>query len=89
MVRHYAPLTRESFDGRFAQPAPIPGPLPGPVGLTAVHHAKIALSANTYRIQHMDAADYPILSGLPRGSYICTVNIIWANAAQSVTLFKP
>jgi hypothetical protein len=88
IVYHYAPLTRESFGGPFALP-PIPGPLEGPVENIFVHHAKIALSAIHYRIQHMNQADYPIISGLPRGSYICAVNISWMNAIQAVTLFKP
>lgn len=97
VVHHCAAptLPRESLAGAGAGPLSqlppmIPGPLEGPVGNIVVRRANIALRAIQDRIRHMDQADdYPTLSGLPRGSYICTVHISWRNAAQAITLFKP
>jgi hypothetical protein len=93
VVYHHCsvPVPRASLGGGpLAQPLPIPGPLEGPVGNIFVPHANVALGAIQDRIQHLNQADdYPILSGLPRGSYICTLNISWMNAVQAVTLFKP
>jgi hypothetical protein len=85
---HYAPLTRESFEGGMNVEPPIPAPLAVMPMLVNVHHAKIALNALLHRIQSLNDPNYPTISNLASGSYICNMVISWANAGQSVSLFK-
>ena len=87
IVNHYAPFTAANFNG-IPSPA-IPGPIPAPQMPTNVLHAKIALHALHQRIQNPQDPNYPALSALPSGSYICNVLIQWANVAQTTALFKP
>ena len=84
IINHYAPLLEADF------PNPnIPGPLVAPIMPINVHHAKIALNGIFERIQSIQDANYPVLSNLPSGSYICNVLIQWANVAHTTALFKP
>jgi hypothetical protein len=87
VVFHYAPLRRANFNG--GQFPAIPGPLPGPLVNIQVHHAAIALNALLSRIQNLSDPNYPVISNLPSGSYICTVLINWSNVGQSTAVFKP
>ena len=51
--------------------------------------AKVALPALLHRIQSLnDRHNYPTISRLPRGSYICDIAISWSNAGHSIALFK-
>ena len=50
---------------------------------------KLALSNMFKRIQVPDHPDYPVLTSLPSGSYICSVLHIWKNAAILIPVFKP
>jgi hypothetical protein len=87
VVFHYAPLRRASLNG--GQFPAIPGPLPGPLANIRIHHATIALDALLSRIQHLNDPNYPVISNLPVGSYICTASIQWGNVGQSTAVFKP
>jgi hypothetical protein len=87
VVFHYAPLHREDFNG--GQFPAIPGPFQVPLGATQIHQATIALHALFCRIQNLNDPNYPFISNLPSGSYICTVFIQWSNVGQSTAVFKP
>eukprot|EP00977_Amphora_coffeiformis_P011801 scaffold2897_cov178-Amphora_coffeaeformis.AAC.6 len=65
------------------------GPIVAPVMPINVHHAKIALNGIFERIERINDPNYPRLSNLTSGSYICNVLIQWANVAHTTTLFKP
>jgi hypothetical protein len=81
---HYAPLTANDF-----REAPvIAGPLAMPVGYLYVRRAQIALHALHGRIQNPEDPKYPVISGLPTGTYICTVTTTWANVIYAVAIFK-
>lgn len=87
IINHYAPFNTADFHGG---PNPvIPGPIGAPVMPINVQHAKIVLHAVHQRIQTMNDANYPVLSNLSSGSYICNVLIQWANVAQTTALFRP
>lgn len=82
---HYAPLVANDF---ALQHPVIPGPFAGPVGNILVHHAQIALHALHARIQNANDPNYPVISSLPSGSYICNVTTHWANVGYSVAIYK-
>jgi hypothetical protein len=88
IISHYAALRRNDFAGVNA-PA-IPGPIAGFLGIppTLVHHAAISLTMIHRAIQHPPAS-YPALNSLGAGSYICTLSVVWSNAATFIELFKP
>lgn len=50
---------------------------------------KLALSNMFKRIQVPDHPDYPVLTSLPSGSYICSILHIWKNAVILISVFKP
>lgn len=84
IINHYAPLTQANFPNPI-----IPGPIVAPVMPINIHHAKIALNGIFERIQTINDPNYPNLSNLASGSYICNVLIQWANVCHTTTLFKP
>jgi hypothetical protein len=87
IAHHYAPFTELNFAQNFPAIA-IPVPLPAPVMNVDIHHAKIALHALHARIQNPTDPNYPVISGLHVGSYVCTVLTSWANLAFSVAIYK-
>lgn len=87
IINHYAPFTAQNFNGN-PNPA-IAGPIGAPIMPINIHHAKIALHAIHQRIQQPNDPNYPVLSALPSGSYICNVLVQWANVAQTTALYKP
>jgi hypothetical protein len=83
---HYAPFRRANFNGG---PFPaIPGPLQFPLGAIQILYPTIALHAFLSRIHNLNDPNYPVISNLRSGSYICTVFIQWSNVGQSTALFK-
>lgn len=87
IVHHYAAMPIEDIMG-MTHPS-IPGPFKNPSTPIPVLHAEVALHALLGRIRTMNEPEYPTLSSLRSGSYICTVWISWAGAAQEVVMFKP
>ena len=83
IINHYAPLVEANFPNPV-----IPAPISAPVMPINVRHAKFALNGMFERIQSINDPNYPTLSNLPSGSYICNVLIQWANVAHTTTLFK-
>jgi hypothetical protein len=83
---HYAKLNVTAFAGGVV-PA-IPKPAWGPV-LQVFNTTKVALSKLIERIQNPNHQEYPVLTALPPGSYICHVIYHWTNAAVLVAVFKP
>jgi hypothetical protein len=90
IAHHYAPLDAGAFSHVFPHHPvnPIPGPLAGPVMNVSVHHARIALNALHARIQDPNDPNYPVISDLPSGSYICTVTTGWGNVNYTVAIYK-
>jgi hypothetical protein len=86
IVHHYAPLDNEDF---LAGPPVLPGPLLGAVHHVPLQHAQIALHALHARIQSVNDPNYPVLSTLPRLSYVCDVSVEWSNASVIAAIFKP
>ena len=84
IINHYAPLVEANFPNPV-----IPAPIAAPVMPINLHHANIALNGMFERIQSINDPNYPTLSNLPSGSYICNVLIQWANVAHTTALFKP
>ena len=83
---HYSKLDVSAFAGGVV-PA-IPGPKMYPM-LQRFQSPKLALSKLFERIQNPNHAEYPVLTGLPSGSYICSIAHQWDNAALDITVFKP
>ena len=53
-----------------------------------IAHASVALSHLMTRIQS-PPDNFPVLSGLKAGSYICTIAQVWSNVTVRIALFKP
>jgi hypothetical protein len=80
--------------------APPPSPFPLPVVdlgpplnpqplYVKIPYAKVALPTLLDRIRTLDDPhSYPLISQLPRGSYICDIALLWSNAGQTIALFK-
>ena len=82
ILSHYSRLMVADFHDNV----PIIGPPLEDVPMfIVVHHAKLALSSFMERIQN-PPANYPVLSALKSGSYICTVDQQWANAGVNITI---
>jgi hypothetical protein len=89
IIYHYAHLLAQHFLPLPAAPPAIPGPLNVmPILPIYVHHAKLALSGLIQRIQD-PPGNYPTLSGLASGSYICHVQQIRVNCILVTALYKP
>jgi hypothetical protein len=90
IAHHYAQLNEDAFSDIFPHHPvnPIPGPLAGPAGNFHVLHPRIALHALYARIQNPMDPNYPVLSGLPTGSYIITVITRCANVNFTVAIHK-
>jgi len=86
IINHYVPLVAANFVNN--QNPPIAPVIRAPQ-LLRVHHANIVLHAAIRRIQNPNDANYPALTGLPSGSYICNVMVLWGNVWQTITLYKP
>jgi hypothetical protein len=86
IVYHYAAMSGEDVVGSLHRP--LPGPFKKPLSPVPVRHTKVALHALLGRIRTMNEPAYPTLFSLRSGSYICTVWISWAGAAQEVVVFK-
>ena len=84
----YAKLDISAFAG-VVVPA-IPGPDSSTFSITEEFCTPtLALSKLFGRIQNPDQPEYPVLSSLPSGSYICTVVHMWKNASIAIQVFKP
>jgi hypothetical protein len=87
IIAHYAPLRLVDFAGG-AVPV-IGGVIFGlPLGVP-VAHASITLSKIFSALQNPPNVQYPTITGLSSGCYICNVIQMWSNAFVTVSLFKP
>lgn len=66
---------------------PISPPLPAVPMVVQFHHAKVATTALVKQLQS-PPANYPLLSSLHPGSYICHLFYQWTSAAVNVAVFK-
>ena len=87
MLSHYAKLVEKDFD--FGMPPQIPGPSAAPSLLQSFRLSGMVLNSLMARIQSPDHPDYPMLTGLRSGSYICTVCERWPDCSGGLALCKP
>jgi hypothetical protein len=83
---HYAALTANDFAQNPV--VTLPGPLATPVIQDRVLHARVVLHALYARIQDPNDPNYPAISGLPVGSYICSVLAHFPNLCYTVAIYK-
>ena len=90
LVQHYAPLHMGAFAP--GPPPPPPPPAAGAVGAAApvyFHNAKLSGHRLNQLIQtHSNAATHPILSALPVGCYVATVQQMWAGMWVTTVLVR-
>jgi hypothetical protein len=67
----------------------IPGPLQELPSLQEFPFGKLALSCLLKRIQNPNHPEYPTLSAIPSGSFVCSVGHHWRNVAIDISLLKP
>ena len=85
IARHYIPLTSRDFENGAIPviPAPFDANLPN----SRFQNPQLALTKLMQAIQNPQD-NYPTLNALKSGSYICTMNQVWANATVEIMLFK-
>jgi hypothetical protein len=86
IITHYSTLSAANIAAAgFALPGPLAA---GVVSVNVnVHHASVALTACITAIQNAPP-HYPVLAALPRGTYICHVNMAYKNTLTSIAVYK-
>ena len=85
---HYSKLNASSFAGGVV-PA-IPGPEITAFPVTQEFHTPtLALSKLFQRLQNPNHPEYPVLTAIPSGPYMCSVIHFWRNAGIIIYVFKP
>lgn len=85
VITHCAHMNMQSF---AMGPPGIPLPLAAPQLPIFVHHARVAVTGIVERIQN-PPRNYPTLSNLGSGSYICDIEYRWTRATVVVAIYKP
>ena len=86
ILHHYAPLRADDFvSGLPPLPAPLAVP---PLGAVRFHSAAMSGSLVISRIQNPRSHLYPIISGLPNGTYICTLISSWVGTIEDTHVFR-
>jgi hypothetical protein len=83
---HYAKLDLSAFAGGVVPAIPKPAAFSM---LQSFDTAKLTLSKLFERIQTPNQPEYPVITALPSGAYICTVAYHWRNALLLIAVFKP
>jgi hypothetical protein len=83
---HYANLDIGAFAGGGVPAIPKPSAFEG---LQRFNTTKLTLSKLFERIQNPNHPEYPVITALPSGSFICSVFYHWTNALLIIEVFKP
>jgi len=86
ILHHYAPLRAAAFHHGLP---PLPAPLaPPPLSGVRFHSAAMSGSRVISRIQNPRSALYPIITGLPPGTYICTLESLWVGTLEDTHVVR-
>ena len=86
ILYHCAPLRAADFrQGLPPLPAPLAVP---PLGGIRFHSAAMSCSRVIERIQNPRSALYPVITGLPVGTYICTLRSSWVGTIADVHVVR-
>lgn len=83
---HFAALHPDDVDS--GERVEVAGPLNVALSFQEVHPPKLAMSPMLSTIENPSQADYPSISQLPAGFYICDVAHFWSNAVVQIAVFK-